>query len=85
MNEQPPALPAIHVRLTVTGDCGHVLGTWTDETTQYGFWARCPQCDAPSPHRRWSIKAEVVADGMTAATVGEVLEIFYRAGAACGD
>lgn len=53
--------PELHVRMTVTGGCGHVLGTYTDKIDEkYPFW-----CDVCEEYIRtdkypWTITTELV-------------------------
>lgn len=53
-----------HTKITVTGDCGHVLGTWTDsiEGEKYPFW--CEECDADKRIGKypWTLTTEIVQD-----------------------
>lgn len=73
------ALPALHVRITVALDCGHVLH-YTD-TIAEKYPLHCEACEAtPTGKYPWVLTAEVTAAGMTAQTIEDVARIFYEAG-----
>lgn len=58
MEEKPPKQS---VRITVTGDCGHVLGTWTDTIEdKYPFY--CEECDLDKRTGKypWKLTTEII-------------------------
>jgi hypothetical protein len=65
----PTEIPApdarvTHVRITVTCDAGHVIGTWLDTIEEkYPFW--CDECDDDKRTGKypWKLTTEVVQDG----------------------
>lgn len=50
-----------HVRMTVTGDCGHVLGSYLDTIAEkYPFW--CRECEDYCREGKypWTITTELI-------------------------
>ncbi|HEY1706406.1 MAG TPA: hypothetical protein VGG75_42580 [Trebonia sp.] len=49
-----------HVKITVTHDCGSLLGTWVDKIEEkYPFW--CDDCEAyPSGKWPWVLTTELI-------------------------
>lgn len=67
LHDDAEPMPAPVVRMTVTGDCGHVLGTWDGKIEEkYPFW--CEQCgeDKRSGRYPWTITADIVGSPVAA-------------------
>jgi hypothetical protein len=66
--DEPVTDAAQRVKLTVTGECGHVLWTGFDVIEEkYPFW--CEECDDMRREGRypWKLASEIVAVGLAPA------------------
>lgn len=59
--DSPPA--GQHVEITITGGCGHVLGTWTDSVSEkYPVW--CIECEETLTGKYpWTITTRITCPG----------------------
>lgn len=77
-------LPGIHIRMTVTLDCGHVLHYTGKIDEKYPFF--CEECEyTPTGKYPWTIAAELVSvGGIPVGNLAGVIRIFYEAGYEAG-